>query len=42
MDKGRNTGDLDHQVSHGCTGIYLELVLQPRHHHLMVLLGNVL
>ena len=42
MDKGRNTGGLVCQVSNWCTGIYLKLVLQPRHHHLMVLLGNVL
>ena len=42
MDKDRNTGDLVCQVSHGCTGVYLELFLQPKCHHLMVLLGNVL
>ena len=42
MDKGRNTGDLVHQVSHECTGIHQELVLQSRCHHPMVLLGSVL
>ena len=41
MDKSRNTGDVVHQVSSGCTGIYLGFVLQPRHHHLVALLGNV-
>ena len=41
MDKGRNTGDLVHQFSCGCTGMYPEFVLQPTHNHLMVLLGDV-
>ena len=41
MDKGRNTGDLVGQVSCGCTGVYPELVFQPRCHHPMVLLGSV-
>ena len=41
MGKDKNTGDLVHQVSHGYTGVYLELDFQTIHHHQMVLLGNV-
>ena len=42
MGRDRNTDEYAHQISHGCTCIYLEWLLQHRHHHPMVLLGSVL
>ena len=40
MGKGRNTGGLAHEVSHGCTDVYPGLDLQTRLDHPMVLSEN--
>ena len=41
MGNSRNTSGLAHEVSHGCTDVYLELDLQTRLHHPTVLLGSI-